>query len=94
MDRSKSERKAFNIIQFRKPNQKMSLLVPPKAASTTHSSTHSRPVLGPGYGLTGWIRFNRRSLDLSGTHGEILKVTPSQLATHNTEEDAWTVFQG
>ena len=58
------------------------------------SSTHSRPVLGPGYGLKDWIRFNRRSQDLSGTFGEEKRITPSELAKHCTEEDAWTAING
>ena len=58
------------------------------------SSTHSRPVLGPGYGLKDWIRFNRRSQDLSGTLGEEKRITPSELAKHCTEEDAWTAING
>lgn len=68
--------------------------VVPSQGELKRSSTHSRPVLGPGYGLKDWIRFCRRSQDLAGTYGQEKKITPSELAKHCTEDDAWTAING
>ena len=81
----------------------MSLLVPPTAAAvptplrapdTARSAAHGRPVLEVGHGLKDWIRLSRQSEDLSGTQGQLLRVTTQELAKHCTEEDAWTAING
>lgn len=81
----------------------MSLLAPPTAPtntyplsgpSTNRTASHGRPVLETGYGLKDWIRLSRRSTDMSGTNGHMLRVTPHELAKHCTEEDAWTAING
>lgn len=81
----------------------MSLLVPPtgaavatplRAPDTARSAAHGRPVLEVGHGLKDWIRLSRQSEDLSGTQGQLLRVTTHELAKHCTEEDAWTAING
>lgn len=75
----------------------MSLLAPPTAPAapaTSRSAAHGRPVLEAGYGLKDWIGLNRRSVDMSGTQGRMLRVTTHELAKHCTEDDAWTAING
>lgn len=81
----------------------MSLLVPPTSAPVaaplsvpepSRSAAHGRPVLEAGHGLKDWIRLSRRSADMSGTQGRMLRVTTQELAKHCTEQDAWTAING
>ncbi|XP_045774537.1 cytochrome b5 reductase 4 isoform X2 [Maniola jurtina] len=50
--------------------------------------------LQPGHSLMDWIRLGNSGKDLTGVGGRIRPVTPAELATHNTQKDAWLAIRG
>ncbi|XP_032518663.2 cytochrome b5 reductase 4 isoform X1 [Danaus plexippus] len=70
---------------------------PNKPLINTGSSTgnpRNKCVLQPGHSLMDWIRLGNSGKDLNGIGGRIRPVTPTELATHNTQEDAWLAIRG
>ena len=41
-----------------------------------------------------WNRFCEREHDLAGVGGQLVSVTPEELAKHSTEDNAWTAVRG
>jgi cytochrome-b5 reductase len=41
-----------------------------------------------------WNKLCNSGVDLSGTGGQLLRVTPEELAMHCTEGDLWTAVRG
>lgn len=41
-----------------------------------------------------WVKLTNSGKDLSGTGGDLLNVTPEELAQHNKETDAWMAIGG
>ena len=41
-----------------------------------------------------WNKLCNSGVDLSGTRGQLLRVTPEELAKHCTEGDYWTAVRG
>nr|XP_032518666.1 cytochrome b5 reductase 4 isoform X4 [Danaus plexippus plexippus] len=62
--------------------------------SSTRSNPRNKCVLQPGHSLMDWIRLGNSGKDLNGIGGRIRPVTPTELATHNTQEDAWLAIRG
>jgi len=52
-----------------------------------------REALAPGHSQMDWAILKTKGTNLRGVD-QILRVTPSMLAQHNTKEDAWSVFFG
>ncbi|CAB3234070.1 unnamed protein product [Arctia plantaginis] len=50
--------------------------------------------LQPGHSLMDWIRLGNSGKDLTGVGGRIRPVSLSELATHNTLNDAWLAIRG
>ncbi|CAH2043659.1 unnamed protein product, partial [Iphiclides podalirius] len=50
--------------------------------------------LQPGHSLMDWIRLGNSGKDLTGVGGRIRPVHPTELATHNTKNDAWLAIRG
>ncbi|CAG9564722.1 unnamed protein product [Danaus chrysippus] len=67
-------------------------------SSSSNSSMSSNPrnkcVLQPGHSLMDWIRLGNSGKDLNGISGRIRPVTPTELSTHSTQEDAWLAIRG
>ena len=41
-----------------------------------------------------WKRLTKSGVDLAGTGGEFLEVTPKQLSKHNRRKDCWIALNG
>lgn len=41
-----------------------------------------------------WNKVCSSGQDMSGTKGQLLQVTPEELAKHCTDEDLWTAVRG
>ncbi|CAK1555768.1 unnamed protein product [Leptosia nina] len=50
--------------------------------------------LQPGHSLMDWIRLGNSGKDLTGVGGRIKPVSPSELALHNSINDAWLAIRG
>ncbi|XP_072945227.1 cytochrome b5 reductase 4 isoform X2 [Epargyreus clarus] len=66
--------------------------------SSSNSSISSNPrnkcALQPGHSLMDWIRLGNSGKDLTGVGGRIRPISPAELATHNTQKDAWLAIRG
>lgn len=72
-------------------------IMPPQIIQTSGSATgnpRNKCALKPGHSLMDWIRLGNSGVDLSGTKGRIIPVTPEELAKHNRREDAWMAIRG
>jgi len=56
--------------------------------------TREKVPLQRGYSLMDWNRLCNSGQDLTGTRGQILRVTMSEVKKHRTEDDAWLVLNG
>ena len=54
----------------------------------------NKVILGPGRSLLDWLKFAKNSVDLAGTKGVLLKVTPEELSKHNKPHDVWMALKG
>lgn len=50
--------------------------------------------LPPGHSLMDWIRLGNSGKDLTGTGGQVLKVTQRELSKHKKETDIWMALGG
>ena len=57
-------------------------------------SLRCKVALRPGHSLMDWIRLTNSGVDLAGTGGKILRVTPQTLSEHNKPDDAWIAIRG
>ncbi|XP_075980323.1 cytochrome b5 reductase 4 isoform X2 [Anticarsia gemmatalis] len=58
------------------------------------SNPRNKCALQPGHSLMDWIRLGNSGKDLTGVGGRIRPVSPGELATHNTLNDAWLAIRG
>ncbi|XP_026725907.1 cytochrome b5 reductase 4 isoform X2 [Trichoplusia ni] len=65
---------------------------PPDA--DTSGNPRNKCALQPGHSLMDWIRLGNSGKDLTGVGGRIRPVSPAELATHNTLNDAWLAIRG
>ncbi|KAG1663036.1 Cytochrome b5 reductase 4 [Nymphon striatum] len=77
------------------PNGGLSVPQFPAPNSTQRvGSARSKIALQPGFSLMDWVRLGNGGDDLTGTGGNILNVTPEELAKHNKPGDAWICLKG
>eukprot|EP00164_Ancoracysta_twista_P001381 GFYU01001800.1.p1 GENE.GFYU01001800.1~~GFYU01001800.1.p1 ORF type:complete len:288 (-),score=42.34 GFYU01001800.1:172-951(-) len=50
--------------------------------------------MGHGRSQLDWIRTQQKAVDLAGTGGKMMRITPKQLARANRRDAAWTVIRG
>ena len=60
------------------------------ASDTTHPKERVKVGLKPGFHLTDWVRLNASMTRSSG----LRRITPMELASHNTKSDCWTAYNG
>ncbi|XP_038222187.1 cytochrome b5 reductase 4 isoform X2 [Zerene cesonia] len=68
-----------------------------KPVNNTGSATgnpRNKCALQPGHSLMDWIRLGNSGKDLTGVGGRIRPVSPSELALHKTQNDAWLAIRG
>ncbi|XP_026321156.1 cytochrome b5 reductase 4 isoform X2 [Hyposmocoma kahamanoa] len=65
---------------------------PPDSEST--GNPRNKCALQPGHSLMDWIRLGNSGKDLTGVGGRIRPVSPAELASHNTQKDAWLAIRG
>ncbi|CAG9564727.1 unnamed protein product [Danaus chrysippus] len=58
------------------------------------SNPRNKCVLQPGHSLMDWIRLGNSGKDLNGISGRIRPVTPTELSTYSTQQDAWLAIRG
>ncbi|KAF2354618.1 Cytochrome b5-like heme/steroid binding domain [Trinorchestia longiramus] len=78
-------------------NQPKNSLTAASASLSVASATgnpRNKVALRKGRGLMDWVRLGHTTPDLAGTGGRLLRVTPKQLAKHNTKTDAWMALRG
>ncbi|KAK4308467.1 hypothetical protein Pmani_019835 [Petrolisthes manimaculis] len=83
------------------PTTTASTLAPPLTTSlsapTSGSATgnpRNKVALRPGRSLMDWVRLGHSGVDLTGTGGKVVDVTPQQLAKHNKRGDLWMSLRG
>ncbi|XP_037292954.1 cytochrome b5 reductase 4 isoform X2 [Manduca sexta] len=63
-------------------------------AGSATGNPRNKCALQPGHSLMDWIRLGNSGKDLTGVGGRIRPVTPSELALHNKQDDAWLAIRG
>lgn len=63
-------------------------------SSNATGSGRTKVELKPGHSLMDWIRLTNSGKDFTCSSYGTLKVTGTELAKHNTPDDAWTSIQG
>ncbi|GAA5978602.1 hypothetical protein JCM10908_004418 [Rhodotorula pacifica] len=70
-------------------------LLPPTSTSKVVKAPKGRVRVEKGFSQLDWAKLNRSGeVDLTGGVDSLLRVTPSELAKHNTREDCWQVYAG
>ncbi|XP_063829512.1 cytochrome b5 reductase 4 isoform X2 [Ostrinia nubilalis] len=62
--------------------------------SDSSSNPRNKCALQPGHSLMDWIRLGNSGKDLTGVGGRVRPVSPAELASHNTQKDAWLAIRG
>ncbi|XP_011502582.1 PREDICTED: cytochrome b5 reductase 4 [Ceratosolen solmsi marchali] len=73
------------------------VLIQAPSTSSSASSTEiprNKIALARGHSLMDWMRLGASGQDLSGVGSQFLVVTPSELAKHNKQNDAWIAIRG
>ncbi|GAA5945546.1 hypothetical protein JCM10213_004203 [Rhodosporidiobolus nylandii] len=72
-----------------------SSLAPPTSTVGVVKAPKGRVRVEKGFSQLDWARLNRKGdVDLRGGVTELRRITPSEVARHNTEEDCWQVYEG
>ncbi|GAA6023828.1 hypothetical protein JCM8202_003647 [Rhodotorula sphaerocarpa] len=72
-----------------------SSLLPPPSTTKVVKAPKGRVRVEKGFSQLDWAKLNRDGqVDLRGGVTSLLRVTPSELAKHNTREDCWQVYAG
>ncbi|KWU44983.1 cytochrome b5, partial [Rhodotorula sp. JG-1b] len=70
-------------------------LLPPPNTTKVVKAPKGRVRVEKGFSQLDWAKLNRSGeVDLRGGVDSLLRVTPSELAKHNTREDCWQVYAG
>ncbi|POY70626.1 hypothetical protein BMF94_6404 [Rhodotorula taiwanensis] len=70
-------------------------LLPPPSTVKVVKAPKGRVRVEKGFSQLDWAKLNRTGeVDLTGGIPEPIRVTPSELAKHNTREDCWQVYAG
>ncbi|GAA5966801.1 hypothetical protein JCM8115_002275 [Rhodotorula mucilaginosa] len=70
-------------------------LLPPPSTTKVVKAPKGRVRVEKGFSQLDWAKLNRSGeVDLRGGVDSLLRVTPSELAKHNTREDCWQVYAG
>lgn len=75
----------------------MSQKLPTKFNDDLSGNPRNKVALKPGRSLMDWIRLGNTGRDLTGVGGPGVRrsgVSMSELASHNTEQDAWIAVRG
>ncbi|CAH2984098.1 unnamed protein product [Chilo suppressalis] len=84
-------RRSSESPQLPTSNQQNAKLINTGSAT---GNPRNKCALQPGHSLMDWIRLGNSGKDLTGVGGRIRPVTPQELATHNSESDAWLAIRG
>ncbi|XP_045537101.1 cytochrome b5 reductase 4 isoform X1 [Papilio machaon] len=76
------------------PQQKSNLQTANINSGSATGNPRNKCALQPGHSLMDWIRLGNSGKDLTGVGGRMRPVHPSELATHNTKNDAWLAIRG
>ncbi|GAA6016974.1 hypothetical protein JCM10207_007868 [Rhodosporidiobolus poonsookiae] len=70
-------------------------LAPPPTTVKVVKAPKGRVRVEKGFSQLDWARVNRSGeVDLRGGVTELRRITPEELATHNTREDCWQAYGG
>lgn len=64
------------------------------SSGSATGNPRNKIALAPGHSLMDWIRLGSSGKDLTGVGGQIKSITPSELALHNEQKNAWIAIQG
>ncbi len=88
-DKAKLERKPSIVIDC--DNSSTNNL---SVTGNATGSGRTRVVLKPGHSLLDWIKLSAKSTNLSGTNGQIIRVSMEELEKHKTVDDCWICVRG
>ncbi|XP_059052754.1 cytochrome b5 reductase 4 isoform X2 [Achroia grisella] len=66
----------------------------PLETGSATGNPRNKCALQPGHSLMDWIRLGNSGKDLTGVGGRVRPVSLAELATHNTQNDAWLAIRG